>query len=101
MIRQPCGRPGAAGGNAEGVSKFIGRSAVDIRLVEIGQDGHVAEPLTLPDVALSVCEATAAMYRKAGFLRLWIGYLVVRDSQVVGSCNIEETPLLAMNGNIK
>ena len=67
---------------------------MDIRLVEIGRDGRPAEPLSLPDVALSVCEATAAVYRNAGFVRPWIGFLGCVAGQVVGTCAFK-TPLQA------
>ena len=63
-----------------------------IRLVEIGQDGRPVEDLSLPDVALSVCEATAAMYPKTGFRQPWVGYLAVQDGQVVGTCGFKTPP---------
>ena len=63
-----------------------------IRLVEIGIDGRSVEKLPLPDVAGSVCEATAAAYRNTGFVRPWIGYLALRDGQVVGTCGFKTPP---------
>jgi RimJ/RimL family protein N-acetyltransferase len=66
---------------------------MNIRLIEIGVDGLPAEVVSLTDVAHSVCEACAAMYRKSGFLRPWIAYLALRDGQVVGSCAFKSPPL--------
>ena len=63
-----------------------------IRLVETGLDGRPVEDLPLPDVARSVCEATAAAYRNTGFVRPWIGYFGYLDGQVVGTCAFKTTP---------
>jgi [ribosomal protein S5]-alanine N-acetyltransferase len=65
---------------------------VDIRFIEIGIDGRPVEDLPLPDVARSVCEATAAVYRNTGFERPWIGYLALQDGQVVGTCAFKTPP---------
>ena len=65
---------------------------MSIRLVEIGQDGRSVEDLSLPDMARSVCEATAAMYPKTGFRQPWVGYLAVQDGQVVGTCGFKTPP---------
>jgi quercetin dioxygenase-like cupin family protein/GNAT superfamily N-acetyltransferase len=65
---------------------------VTIRLVEIGIAGRPVENLPLPDVALSVCEATAVMYQKAEFRRPWVGYLALQDGQVVGTCAFKTAP---------
>ena len=56
-----------------------------IRLIEIRQDGLPVEELLLPDMARSVCGATAAVYQKTGFLRPWIGYLALQEGQTVGA----------------
>ena len=63
-----------------------------IRLVEIGLDGRPVEDLPVSDVARSVCEATAAVYRNTGFVRPWIGYLALQEGQVVGTCAFKTPP---------
>jgi quercetin dioxygenase-like cupin family protein len=68
------------------------KESVTIRLVEIGMDGRPVEDLPLPDVACSVCEATAAAYRNTGFVRPWIGYLALQEGQVVGTCAFKTPP---------
>src|SRR4051812_25007827 len=55
-------------------------------------DGRPVGDLLLPDVARSICEATAEVYRNNGFVRPWIGYLAVQDGQVVGSCAFKTPP---------
>lgn len=62
------------------------------RLIEIGPDGRPVEELTLPEVAQSVCEAAAAVYRKTGFVRPWVGYLAGQDGRVVGTCAFKSPP---------
>ena len=66
--------------------------SVTIRLIEIGKNGRPVEHLPLPDVALSVCDATAAMYQKTGFQQPWVGYLALQDGQVVGTCTFRTPP---------
>lgn len=63
-----------------------------MRLVEIGEDGLTVERLELPDAARTVCELTAAAYRKTGFVRPWVGYLAEEDCQVVGTCAFKTPP---------
>ena len=69
-----------------------------VRLVEIGLDGRPVEDLPLPDVARSVCAATAAVYRNTGFVRPWIGYLALQKGQVVGTCAFKTPP---QNGRVE
>lgn len=63
-----------------------------MRLVEIDEDGLPVERLELPDAARTVCERTAAAYRKTGFLRPWVGYLAEHDGHVVGTCAFKTPP---------
>jgi RimJ/RimL family protein N-acetyltransferase/quercetin dioxygenase-like cupin family protein len=65
---------------------------MQIRLIEIGQDGRPVQEVNLPDVARSICEATVAAYQKTGFVRPWIGYLAEQDDQVVGTCAFKTPP---------
>jgi len=55
------------------------------RLVACDRDGAPSENLgELPRPILENCEATAALYRKLGFVAPWIGYLSVLDGTIVG-----------------
>lgn len=63
-----------------------------LRLIEIGEDGRPVEGVPLPEIARPVCEATAAVYRKTGFVRPWVGYLAEQDGQVVGTCAFKTPP---------
>ena len=63
-----------------------------MRLIAIGENGQPADDVLLPDIALAVCEATAEMYQKSGFLRPWIGYLAEQDGQVLGTCAFKTAP---------
>jgi quercetin dioxygenase-like cupin family protein len=65
---------------------------VTIRLIEIGWDGRPVEEVNLPDVVRSVCEATATVYQKTGFVRPWIGYLAEEDGRLVGTCAFKTPP---------
>lgn len=40
--------------------------------------------LTLPDALVVSCQATADLYRRAGFFPPWIGYVAVADGRAVG-----------------
>ena len=63
-----------------------------MRLIEIEDDGRSADDVLLPEVGIAVCEATAEMYQKSGFIRPWIGYLAEQDGQVVGTCAFKAPP---------
>jgi ribosomal-protein-alanine N-acetyltransferase len=55
------------------------------RLVGCGRDGAPSENLgELSRAIQENCEATAALYRRAGFMVPWIAYLSVLDGTVVG-----------------
>ncbi len=65
----------------------------DVRLVAIGESGSPAEPLgSLPEAAVEVCAATAALYGKVGFRPPWIGYLALRGTEIVGTCAFTASP---------
>jgi ribosomal-protein-alanine N-acetyltransferase len=64
-----------------------------IRFVPIGQGGRPAEEVSpLPDVAKDVCAATARLYQTSGFRPPWIGYLVLSDQLLVGTCAFSTPP---------
>jgi ribosomal-protein-alanine N-acetyltransferase len=63
-----------------------------LHLIEIDETGHPIEDVRLPDLAQKACETTAAMYQRTGFVRPWIGYIAVKDSQVVGLCGFTSPP---------
>lgn len=66
-------------------------------LLPIPPDGRPAG-LSLPEVALSACDATAAMYRRTGFVPPWIGYIGCQDGRPVGTCAFKTAP---QNGRVE
>lgn len=64
-----------------------------IELIEIGANGFPEKEVSLPEIAVSVGEANAALYQKTGFIRPWIGYFAVRENEVVGTCAFKSPPL--------
>lgn len=65
---------------------------MSMRLIEIGEDGRPVESVLLAEVALRVCEAMVAVYRRTGFVRPWVGYLAEQGGQVVGTCAFKTPP---------
>lgn len=64
-----------------------------LTLVAIPQEGRpIAEIGSLPSVALEPVAAMAALYRHAGYVPPWIGYLAVDDGAVVGTCAFKTPP---------
>ena len=64
-----------------------------LRLVPIDRSGAPEDAgLKVDDVARESCAATAALYRKIGFVRPWLGYLVADGAQVVGICGFAAPP---------
>ena len=64
-----------------------------IRFVPIAKEGDPAEDVgALPNVAKEVCGATARLYESSGFQPPWIGYLVVLDDVLVGTCAFKTPP---------
>jgi len=47
----------------------------------------------LPEMAIQICHATAAMYVSAGFVEPWISYLAIAEgSTPVGTCGFKSPP---------
>lgn len=64
-----------------------------IRLVEITREGSPGETLSVVSaIAQEACASTAALYQKVGFFPPWIGYLAMRDSEMVGTCAFPAAP---------
>lgn len=64
-----------------------------VRLVQIGPRGLPIEATgALPEVAQQACRDTASLYQRAGFAPPWIGYLVLLDREIAGTCAFK-TPL--------
>jgi RimJ/RimL family protein N-acetyltransferase len=62
-------------------------------LVPIRADGTPGEPLPdLPDAIAAVLESTASMYRGAGFVPPWTGYLAIEGGHCVGTCAFKRPP---------
>ena len=65
-----------------------------LRLVPIEESGAPADgSLRLDDVGRDVCAATATLYGKAGFVKPWVGYLLVEGDRVVGTCAFKSPPV--------
>lgn len=64
-----------------------------LRFVPIAQGGGPAEDVgPLSDVAKDVCASTARLYESSGFQPPWIGYLVLSDQLLVGTCAFRTPP---------
>ena len=64
-----------------------------MRFVPIAKEGSPAEDVgALPNVANEVCTATARLYEANGFLPPWIGYLVLSDDVLAGTCAFKTPP---------
>lgn len=63
-----------------------------IRLIEIGPEGGLAEEEALSELAGSVVEATAAVYRENGFQPPRDGYLGEQEGTVVGAGAFKSPP---------
>lgn len=64
-----------------------------LRLIEIARDGSPARCTGfMSPAARDAMEGTAAFYEAVGFTPPWLGYLVDRDGDVVGSCAFKGAP---------
>lgn len=64
-----------------------------IRLIQIGRSGFPAEEIgPLPEVAQQSCAQTSDLYQRVGFHLPWIGYLVLQDGNIVGTCAFTVPP---------
>ena len=69
------------------------KNATPLRLVPLNRDGAPAEDVgTLSKEAEEVCAATASLYESRGFEPPWIGYLALRDRELVGACSFTSPP---------
>ena len=64
-----------------------------MKLVEIGQDGHLPEVITLDDHLRMVVEMTVGHFEKVGFVPPWVGYIAIEDSVPVGTCAFKTPPV--------
>ena len=65
----------------------------EMKLVEIGQDGHLPEVITLDDHLRMVVEMTVGHFEKVGFVPPWVGYIAIEDSVPVGTCAFKTPPV--------
>ena len=64
-----------------------------LSLVPIDSSGAPADAgLELDDLARDVCESTAGLYRRVGFVPPWVCYLAVFDEGVAGTCGFTAPP---------
>ena len=69
------------------------KNATPLRLVPLNRDGAPAEDVgTLSKEAEEVCITTATLYKSRGFEPPWIGYLALRDGELVGACSFTSPP---------
>ena len=67
--------------------------------VEIAKDGEPIKPVgPLTDTVRDVCDKTAALYESAGSHPPWMGYLVLENDTIVGTCAFRSPP---RNGEIE
>jgi RimJ/RimL family protein N-acetyltransferase len=64
-----------------------------IQLIAIDEQGYPAEGVgRLDEVAKQICKATLSLYRSAGYVSPWVGYLVTHDQRLVGACAFKSAP---------
>jgi len=64
-----------------------------LSFVEIGKNGEPIKAVQhLGETAKEVCQQTAALYRSAGSVAPWLGYLVLENEIVVGTCAFRSPP---------
>jgi ribosomal-protein-alanine N-acetyltransferase len=64
-----------------------------IRLIPIDRSGLPAEDIgPLPEVAQQSCAQTSELYQRVGFQPPSIGYLVLHDGNIVGTCAFTAPP---------
>lgn len=70
-----------------------------VHLIAIDRQGKPQEVAgRLDAVTKQVCKATAELYRGAGFVKPWIGYLATHDRQLVGACAFKSQPSRGEDG---
>ena len=64
-----------------------------IHLIEIGPAGEIETDCPLPARATDeIRNATADLYRRAGFVRPWTGYFAESQRRIVGACGFKSPP---------
>lgn len=69
-----------------------------MHLIGINIDGKPQELISLSEIAQEICKATSAIYQVSGFVPPWIGYLTVKDGELVGTCAFKTPP---QNGRVE
>jgi len=70
-----------------------------LSFIEIGKNGEPIRPIgPLSDTARDVCDKTAALYELAGSSSPWMGYLVLENGTIVGTCAFRSPP---RNGEVE
>lgn len=70
-----------------------------VHLIPIDRQGKPQEVAgRLDAVTKQVCKATATLYRSAGFVEPWIGYLATHDRQLIGACAFKSPPTRGEDG---
>ncbi|MGZ9096926.1 MAG: GNAT family N-acetyltransferase [Micavibrio sp.] len=70
-----------------------------IRLIEISEGGAAILPGgEVSDLVIDICLAYDRIYNERGFVRPWVGYLVVRDrlggsAEIIGTCGFKSPPV--------
>jgi [ribosomal protein S5]-alanine N-acetyltransferase len=68
-------------------------------LIEITIEGAPAREIkALPEIAADVMKSTAEMYKAAGCLPPWVGYLALDGDDCVGTCAFKKPPA---NGRVE
>jgi RimJ/RimL family protein N-acetyltransferase len=64
-----------------------------LSFVEIGNNGEPTTPVgPLSDTSRDVCHKTARLYEPAGSYPPWMGYLVLEEDTIVGTCAFRSPP---------
>jgi [ribosomal protein S5]-alanine N-acetyltransferase len=64
-----------------------------LKLVEIDAECQLTDEVpSLSPFAQEVCTSILQLYQAKGFVRPWIGYLVLRGTEIVGTCAFKGPP---------
>lgn len=64
-----------------------------MQLIVISNTGEPEAPIgALPVMAHDILRQTASLYRSAGYVKPWVGYLAIKDRACVGFCAFKSPP---------
>ena len=63
-----------------------------MKLIPIAKGGKISKNIPSSDYTNSICDSMEKLYEKKGFNPPWIGYFLVKENRVVGTCAFKSKP---------